>query len=410
LSRLLRNPPFAIQKAVFKRKTLVIIGVGKEIKEDETRVGLTPHGVQELKKRGHAVLVERDAGQAAFIDDADFAHAGAEVVDKPVLYEQAEFIIKVKTPLPDEVDLFRPGQILMTYLHLDENIPPSYSLKLAATRVTGIAYEWIQENGQPVLLTPMSELTGAIFACRALDILMDKKGVLGGKYLDGTERRKVLLIGAGTIGMVALRVFLDNGLDVFVFDKRPASFKERAAQYIPRSRLDDSEGYLHVLESSEENWQSTQAEISSILPETDILFCAAVRRPSLPVEKCRHLITREMLQAMPDNGIVIDATACDKDLIETAVSSPRLRYMYQDEGLWHYCCDHIPALIPVTSTQLLTRATLPYIVDLAGKGMSAIVQNQALRAGVMCTGGHLTHRYTCDKKGLPYTPLDQSLR
>jgi alanine dehydrogenase len=239
---------------------------------------------------------------------------------------------------------------------------------------------------------------------------MDRKGVLGGSYYPGLPSARVLLIGAGTIGLSALNVFLRNRLEVVLFDKHPDTFFERAARAIPREVLENGRDLLQLEISSEENWRDTKRRLAEHLTTTDILFAAAVRRPTFPKSICEYLVSREMLLAMPDNGVVIDSTACDKDLIETAVSSPKLRFVYQDAGQWHYNCDHVPALVPVTATEQLTQATLPYIKELAALGFEAATEkNLALAGAVVCARGCLTHEYTCAKKGLDYTPLQKLL-
>ncbi|MBM4354337.1 MAG: hypothetical protein FJ109_11175 [Deltaproteobacteria bacterium] len=387
------------------------VGVARERKEDETRVALTPAGARSLAAGGHQVLVEHDAGACAAFPDSSYAQVGARVVGRDELFRLSDMIIKVKAPLDEEIPLFRPGQLLFTYLHMDENAPPEYSRSLAATGCDAIAYEWVRAGGRYVLLTPMSELTGAVFARRAMEILMERKGVLGGAYLPAARPSRVLLIGGGTIAMNALNVFLRNCLEVVAFDKHPETFRERSLRYVPKRVLEEAGDRLQVVLSSEDQWEETQERIAACLFETDILFSAAVRRPTLPKSVCDYLVTREMLEQMPANGVVIESTACDRDLVETAVSSPKTRYVYQDAGQWHFNCDHVPAVVPVTATHLLTSATLPYIRELADQGFEAAVEaSLPLAEAVMCTRGRLTHRYTCDKKGLEHTTLADALR
>lgn len=387
------------------------IGLGKEVKTDERRVALTPEGARQLIRDAHSVFVEADAGSGAGFGDEDYAGAGAMVVGKPDLYETCEFILKVKQPIGDEIGLLRPGQVLFTYLHLDENAPPQYALSLRDTGVSAIAYEWVEsDDGSHPLLLPMSEITGCLFAKRGIELLTRHKGILAGGYHPKTEPARALLIGLGTIGRFAARTILMNGLLLTICDKHPDSVMERLRRTVPPHVLQESADQIQIIHSSETEFRYTQEAITRELPSCDMLLCAAVRRPSLSAASCPHLITRDMLRKMAPGSVVIDATACDKDLVETAVSSPQLYHTDDVDGVIHYSCDHIPALTPVTSSKLLANATLPYVRALAQNGFVGAVRSEpALARGVMCASGKLVHRYVCEKKGLPWSDLGELL-
>lgn len=388
----------------------MIIGIGKEIKKDESRVGLTPKKVKILIENNHTVLVEKDAGILSSFSNEDYINVGARIVEKPELYSKAELIIKVKNLFPEEVNLLSENQIIFTYLPLDENATPQFSKNLTKTKVNIIAYEWVCDKGVYVLLKPMSELTGLISAQRSLEILTEKKGIIGGGYITPIKAPQIIVIGVGIIGANAINVYLRNNCKIKIFDKHPQTVEKRLTNYIPEEIINYHKNNIQILQSSEANWHETQSDLKKHLLNTDILINCAVRRPTMPKENCNYLITKTMINLMPKNGVVIDATARNKDIIETAVSSPKLHHIYKKEDQWHYNCNHIPALVPITATKMLTEATFPYILQTANKGfIKAVKENKALLAGVVCAKGKMVHKYTCDKKKLKYTNIKEML-
>ncbi len=388
----------------------MIIGVGKEIKTDERRVALLPEQVPLFTSKGHKVLVEKGAGERACFPDEAYISKGAEIVSKEELYQRASLIYKVKCPLPEEYKFLRKDQILFTYLHFDENIPPEKIYQIAETGVIGIAYEWVEVDGTYPLLRPMSELTGNLFALMSMDLLMKHKGKLPGGYQENLDPPKAMIIGIGHIGANALKVFLMNNLKVYVVDKHPETLRDRILKYVWQELWDATHENINVIPFDNQNPQNTLKKIEALMPHLDILINSAVRRPDLPKSKLEYLITRDMVSKMEPLSVVCDATACDKDFIETAISSEELFKTYIDENVVHYNCDHIPSLVPNSASILLSKETVPYAQILADKGFErAVKEHPPLFKAVMCYKGKITHKYSCEKKNMPFTPLESLL-
>ncbi len=384
----------------------MIIGIGKEIKTDERRVALLPGHVERLIKDKHRVLVEEGAGERAGFNNEEYAKVGAEIVSKKKLYEESEMIVKVKCPLESEYGYLRNKQILFAYLHFDENISPENIKRIVSTGVTGIAYEWVEEVGDYPLLRPMSELAGILFALRSMELLMKNKGVLPGGFFKSLESPNAMIIGIGRMGANALKVLLMNNINIFIVDKHPETIKDRALRYINEEIWQRNKDKIRIIKFDNENPQRTVENIDMLMERLDIIINCAVRRIDLPKSRMEYLITKEMISKMKKGSVVCDATACDKDMIETAVSSEKLLETYEIEGIIHYNCDHIPSLVPNTASILLANATFPYIRLIASKGfIEAVKTSEALFKSVMCYNRHFTHRYSCKKKDLPYTAL-----
>jgi alanine dehydrogenase len=382
------------------------IGVPKERKTDETRVALRPDQAAKLIIKGHSVLIESGAGVKAGFEDCEYEKAGAKIVDVRKLFKNSKLILKVKCPLESEYDLLTDEHILFTYLHFDENIKAENISRIVSRGVTGIAYEWVEMDGHFPLLEPMSELTGAVFARKSMGLLMEHKGLLGGRYMEHWPSATAMVIGAGHIGCNAVNVFAQNHFRIILVDKHPETLKTRLANYVKAPTLMSAD--INAIRFDENRPDRSMSEIQKHLDTTDILICAAVRRQTLPKEKCEYLIRREDVSTMTRNSVICDATACDKDLIETCISSSSLKYTYVEEGVIHYNCDHIPALVAGTSTRILTEATFPYVEILADKSIvEAFESSGPLAAGVMCFGGKLTHEYSAKKKHLEFTPLGE---
>jgi len=383
------------------------VGVLVERKHDERRVSLRPDQAAALVADGHEVLVESGAGVASGFEDAEYSAAGAALAKREEVYDRAGLLLKVKCPLPEEYGFLRAGRVLFAYLHFDENVAPSEIERIAATGITGIAYEWVEKDGTLPLLAPMSEITGAIFALRAIGLLIEHSGVLGGGYVSGWPASQAMVIGAGRIGSNAINVLLRNRFRLVVVDKHPETIEERVRPYVDPGVW--SEALPEVVPFDESDPASSVEEIRRRLPATQIVISAAVRRPSLPKSRCEYLIDRAGVASMPGGSVLCDATACDRDLIETAVSSESLTETYVEAGTVHYNCDHVPSLVPATATKLLTDATFPYVRKLAGGFDVAARSSAPLRGAVMCHRGRLTHTYSAEKKGLPHVSLDELL-
>jgi alanine dehydrogenase len=384
------------------------IGVPKEIKRDERRVALRPDQAQMLIKAGHKVWVEGNAGRAIGYTDADYARVGASIATQAEVYEHATLLLKVKCPVQEEYGFLSDRHILFAYLHFDENILPADINQIVTSGIAAIAYEWVGNGYQFPLLKPMSELTGAIFARKAMSLLMEHKGVLGGAYLPNWPACAAMVIGAGHIGANAINVFLRNECRLLVVDKHPETLNKRLRPYVDLDQW--TNGNIEVIGFDESKPRASAAALRKRLPQMDIVICAAVRRPTLPKERCEYLITHEDVMTMSRNSVLCDATACDKDFIETAVSSDSLTETYIEGGVVHYNCDHIPSLVARTATTLLTDAIFPYVKQLADRGFEcAVSDNFTLANGVMCYKKHLTHEYSARKKELEYTALSNVL-
>ncbi len=379
------------------------IGILKERKTDERRVALRPDQVAELLEKGHQVYVEHGAGAAAGFENEQYQ--GGNITDREEVYEKCTLLLKIKCPLPEEYKFLKPHHVLFTYLHFDENISPEKIQAIMATGVTGIAYEWVEEDGTYPLLQPMSELTGAVFARKAMSLLMEHAGCLGGGYFDSVPPAHAMIIGAGHIGANATHVLARNGFDLTIVDKHPETLDERATKYIAADLWAQVKRDLNIVQFDEQRPEQSVDRIREVLPAVNILINSAVRRPTLPKERCEFLVDRAAVASMPRNSVLCDATACDRDFVETAISSESLAAYYVEDGVIHYNCDHIPSLVASTATQMLTSATFPYVFRLLKGFDRAARSSQALAKGVMCYRGHLTHAYSAKKKHLQYVPL-----
>jgi alanine dehydrogenase len=383
------------------------IGIPKERKTDERRVALRPDQAAAFVARGHKVFVETGAGRLSGFEDGQYAMAGAGVVPTAQeVFNKARLIIKVKCPLESEYSLLTGEHVLFTFLHFDENIKAANITRIVNTGVTAIAYEWVETGGRFPLLQPMSELTGAVFARKSMALLMEHRGLLGGSYLEQWPAATAMVIGCGHIGANAVNVFAKNHFRILLVDKHPETVKERLGRYVKRETVAGAD--MDVITFDEKAPAASIHRIRSLLPKTDIVICAAVRRQSMPPEMCRYILSRADIAMMREGSVVCDATACDRDLVETCVSSESLTHTYIDGGAVHYNCDHVPSLVAATATRVLTDATMPYIEMLAG-GIETALDNPAIAKGVMCIGGRLTHEYSARKKQLEYMPLSQAI-
>lgn len=380
------------------------IGLIKEIKTDENRVALLPSQLTVLSEKGHRVLVESGAGVMAGFTDEAYQEAGGRISSKKNILAESELLLKVKAPQPSEVNDYAAGQCLFTYLHFDENILPEKINALISSGFLGIAYEWVEKDGRYPLLEPMSILSGYLFTQKAIQLCTDHKGLLCGDYEGLYEPASIMIIGIGTIGASALKYATDNHLKITVVDKNPASLNERLNRRFGTGSKDYlREHLIEIIPFENERPEKTKNYLSEIMDQYDIIINCAVRRPDLPKEKLEYLIDRNMVSRMKKGSVICDATACDKDLIETCISSESIHHYDVIDGVIHYNCDHIPSLTATTSSKLLTKSTFPYILEMAEKGIDvAISENEALRKGVSCYKGALTHEYSAIKKNMPW--------
>src|SRR6266404_3999096 len=323
----------------------MIIGIPKEIKEQEGRVGLLPSSARVLTNRGHIVLVQKNAGVGSGYPDEDYAKAGAEIVDSAEeVFKRADMIVKVKEPLPAEFPLLRKGQILFTYLHLAAS--RELTEALLKSGVTGIAYETIQIGNRLPLLEPMSEIAGRVPVVMGAYFLAKYKGgsgvLLGG--VPGVLPGSVVVVGGGTSGVNAMRMAKGLGADVTILDID-----------VERLRfLDLAMDNLHTLYSSEAN-------LMELMPDCDLLIGAVL----LPGAKAPKLITRAMLRKMKPGSVLVDISIDQGGCAETSRPTTHFQPTYVEEDVIHYCVANMPAAYARTATQALTNVTYRYVELLA---------------------------------------------
>jgi len=360
----------------------MVIGVPKEIKEQEFRVALLPSAAYQLIQRGHRVVVERNAGAGAGFSDAEYQKAGATVVDDhAAVFAQAELIVKVKEPQPTEFSLLRPGQMLFTYLHLAAS--RSLTDALLKSGVTGIAYETIEVNRRLPLLEPMSEIAGRMSVLVGGYFLAKHFGgsgvLLGG--VPGVLPGKVIVLGGGVAGINAARMAQGLGADVTILEVD-----------LERMRfLDITLHTAHTLYSNE-------AHLMELLPNVDLLIGAVL----VPGAKAPKLIRREMLRAMRPGSVVVDIAIDQGGCAETSRPTTHHDPVFVEEGVTHYCVANMPAAYARTATQALTNVTYRYIELLADLGLKEACERQpALIGGINLMDGKLTCKAVADAHGMP---------
>src|SRR5712675_653014 len=351
----------------------MIIGVPKEIKEQEQRVALLPSLTNQLTRHGHSVLVERNAGLGSGYPDQDYVKAGAEIVEQAKeVFARADMIVKVKEPLEAEFPLLRRGQILFTYLHLAAS--KSLTEALLKSGVTGVAYETIQVDHRLPLLEPMSEIAGRMSVVMGANFLAKYNGgsgvLLGG--VPGVLPGRVVVVGGGTSGVNAARMATGLGADVTILEVD-----------VERMRfLDITMHTAHTLYSS-------PAHLLDLLPTVDLLIGAVL----VPGAKAPRLISREMLRVMRPGSVLVDIAIDQGGCAETSRATTHHNPVYVEEGVTHYCVANMPGAYARTATQALTNVTYRYIELLADNGLAEACERQpALLGGINIMGGKLTHK------------------
>lgn len=362
----------------------MIIGVPKEIKQQESRVSLLPSAAYQLIKRGHRVLVERGAGVGSGYPDADYEQAGAAMIgEHAAVFAEADLIIKVKEPLPEEYGLLRRGQILFTYLHLAAN--RMLTEALARSGATCIAYETVEINHRLPLLEPMSEIAGRMSAIVGAYFLAKHAGgtgvLLGG--VPGVLPGKVVVIGGGTSGVNAARTATGLGADVTILEVD-----------LERMRfLDITMHSAHTLFSSE-------AHLTSLLPTVDLLIGAVL----VPGARAPKLITREMLKQMRPGSVLVDIAIDQGGCAETSRPTTHHDPIYVEEGVIHYCVANMPGAYARTATQALANTTYRYLEMLADLGLGeAMAKQPALLGGINVMDGKITQEAVAHAHGMAYT-------
>ena len=363
----------------------MIIGVPKEIKEQEQRVALLPSGTNQLTRHGHSVLVERNAGLGSGYPDQNYVKAGAEIAEQAKeVFGRADMIVKVKEPLKAEFSLLRRGQILFTYLHLAAS--KSLTEALLKSGVTGVAYETIQVDHRLPLLEPMSEIAGRMSVVMGANFLAKYNGgsgvLLGG--VPGVLPGRVVVLGGGTSGVNALRMAKGLGADVTILDID-----------VERLRfLDIAIENLHTLYSNEAN-------LDDLMPDCDLLIGAVL----LPGAKAPKLITRAMLRKMKPGSVMVDISIDQGGCAETSRPTTHLDPVYVEEGVTHYCVANMPAAYARTATQALTNVTYRYVELLADLGLESACKKQpTLLGGINTRDGRLTCKAVAEAHGLKREP------
>ena len=364
------------------------VGIPKEIKNNENRVGMTPAGVAAMTGRGHEVYVQHTAGDGSGFSDDEYVNAGAKIVPTiEDVYREAEMIVKVKEPIEPEYNLVRKGQLLFTYFHFAcEKELTDAMLKSGAVC---LAYETVQlPNGSLPLLQPMSEVAGRMATLNGAYYLQKTKGGKGKLIsgVPGVSPAKVLVLGGGVVGEAAARMAAGLGADVTIADIS-----------LPRLRQLDIEtpANVHTLYSSSHN-------IRQQLPTVDIVIGSVL----VPGDKTPHLITRDMLKSMEPGTVLVDVAIDQGGCFETSRPTTHSEPVYIEEGIVHYCVANIPGAVPNTSTLALTNATLRYALNLADKGWRKACQDDSsLAKGLNIVEGKVVYKAVADVFGLPYEPL-----
>src|SRR6266849_3999040 len=361
----------------------MIIGVPKEIKEQEQRIALVPSAAEQLTRRGHSVLVEKGAGVGSGYPDQEYAKAGAEIVDLAKdVFARADMIVKVKEPLKAEFPFLRKGQILLTYLHLAASRPLTEALLKSG--VTGVAYETIQIGNRLPLLEPMSEIAGRMSVVMGAYFLAKHNGgngvLLGG--VPGVLPGRVVVLGGGTSGVNAARMATGIGAEVTILD-------------VDLERL----RYLDLAMENTNTLYSSEANLHELVADCDLLIGAVL----LPGAKAPKLITRAMLRKMKPGSVLVDISIDQGGCAETSRPTTHFNPVYVEEGVTHYCVANMPAAYARTSTQALTNVTYGYVELLADLGLEGACKKQpALIGGINTRDGRLTCQAVAEAHGLKY--------
>jgi alanine dehydrogenase len=367
----------------------VIVGLPKEIKDNEYRVGLTPAGVRALSDSDHQVIVERSAGEGSGFEDSLYQRAGAQIIDSAEdVWAKADMIVKVKEPIEPEYAHMREGQLLFTYLHL----APDRKLteQLIQRKVTGIAYETITDrHGGLPLLTPMSEVAGRMaiqVGAHYLEKMAGGRGILLGG-VPGVPAARVVIIGGGVVGTNAAKIAVGMGAHVTMIDNNLERLRE----------LDD------IFLSKISTLASSAYMIHDAISNADLIIGAVL----VPGASAPRLVTRSMLKDVPNGAVIVDVAVDQGGCIETTHPTTHSNPTYYVEGVLHYCVANMPGAVPRTSTFALTNATLPYAVKLANLGFFEAIRSDAgLKAGVNTYAGHCTYEAVAQAQEIPYTGID----
>lgn len=371
----------------------MIIGIPKEIKNNENRVAITPSGVVNIMKAGHTVLVETNAGVGSNFTDEEYKASGATIIESASdVWTKAEMVMKVKEPLPSEYGYFRKGLILFTYLHLAAE--PELTKALVENEVTAIAYETVTVNNTLPLLTPMSEVAGRMasqIGAQYLEKSYGGKGILL-SGIPGVNRGKVTIIGGGIVGTNAAKVAVGLGAHVTILDLNPNRLRE----------LDDLFG------SDVQTLMSNPFNIAESVKDSDLVIGAVL----IPGAKAPKLVSEDMVKSMKTGSVIVDVAIDQGGNFETVDHiTTHDDPICEKHGVLHYAVANIPGAVPRTATIGLTNVTIPYALQIASKGVvKAIEENAAIEQGLNTINGNLTYEAVARDLGYEYVPVKQALK
>ncbi|MDI6801887.1 MAG: alanine dehydrogenase [Thermodesulfovibrionales bacterium] len=365
----------------------MIVGIPKEIKKQEYRVGLTPFGVEELKREGHTILVEAGAGEKSGFSDDEYLKADADIVDRETLFNKADLIVKVKEPLPEEYVLIKEHQAIFTYLHLAPN--RELTELLLQKKVTALGYETLQKDGALPLLSPMSEIAGRmapLMGAYYLQKIHGGSGILP-TGASGVNPAKALILGAGTVGANSARVCIGLGMDTIVMNRGTERLQKIDEMFMGRVKT----------------LSLTAHYIDREIKDADIIIGAVL----VPGGRTPILITKDMLKTMKKGSVIIDVSVDQGGCAETSKPTTHDSPVYTVEGIIHYTVANMPGAYPKTSTIALTNATLPYIKMLTGKGIKrAIKEEPSIKSSLNTYDGKIVHKGLADSLGIDYTNIN----
>lgn len=368
----------------------MIIGCPKELKDDENRVGLTPTGVRKITASGHLALVERGAGLGSGIGDEEYLQAGATITDRPTIFGEAELVVKVKEPLPDEIGLFHEGQILFTFLHLAAN--EELTNRLLEKKIIAIAYETTElGDGSLPLLAPMSAIAGKLAPQVGATCLQSNYGgrgvLLAG--IPGIPPAEVVILGAGNVGLNAARIALGMGAKVTVM--------------CIASEVKRLSSICNLFPGQADTCIIDTESVPLMVAQADLLICGIYMKGA----KTPKLVGRQMLKTMKPGSVIVDVSVDQGGCCETTRPTAHSHPTYQVDNVIHYCVTNIPGIVPRTATFALTHATLPYILKLADQGyQKALRSDESLRKGLNVFMGELTNEAVAKSVGLAYTTFE----
>jgi alanine dehydrogenase len=370
----------------------MIIGVAKEIKNNENRVALTPAGVVSFVHAGHKVLVEKGAGIGSGFSDVDYAQAGAEIIELAAdVWTKAEMVMKVKEPLESEYKYFRPGLVLFTYLHLAAE--PSLAKALKDSGVIAIAYETVSVNRTLPLLTPMSEVAGRMSAQIGAQFLQKVNGGMGILLagVPGVSRGKVTIVGGGIVGTNAAKMAIGLGADVTIIDVSADRLRY----------LDD------IFGNQIKTLMSNPFNIAQAVKEADLVIGAVL----IPGAKAPKLVSEEMVKSMKPGSVIVDVAIDQGGSVETIDHvTTHDNPTFEKYGVVHYSVANMPGAVPRTSTMALTNVTVPYALQIANKGVvKAVMENPALKLGVNVANGEITYEAVAKDLNYEYVPVEKAL-